>query len=105
MLAGTAGTSNGNGMDTIEFTRMNPLLNVWEVRLNGDGEEFDAICIVKAEADDTAYISGLMSRVPRGWHRIAKLGKPKLYEMGFRRMRYRRNSVDYTVELTPGDPK
>lgn len=90
-------------MDTLEFKRIAPNLRAWHARLNGNGNDYDAICTVQATSEDVAEITGLMSRVPKGWHRIAKLGKPALYRMGFRTMTYRRNGVDYEEVLVDPD--
>lgn len=76
--------------------------DVWLLRLNGDGQTFDAVCTVWRLEEDLLFVAAGMSRVPDGMGRILAQARQPFIDKGFRRMRYVSGGVMADVTIKAG---
>ena len=86
-------------MDSLETEQLDPILNVWHLRLNGNGKTFDAICTVHPETTNQLYVSGAVSLVPRGIPRLLRLGSQWALTQGYVTLRYVHNGRQRIIHL------
>lgn len=89
--------SGDNKQDALEVT---PLHLSWALRLNGDGNTFDASCVVQHVDNDTVEVLLAQSKRYGGILKTFKLAKAHFKSLGYKTIIYEHNGVKVRRCLT-----
>lgn len=84
-----------------EITQVDPMLNIWTARLNGNGFDFDAVCTIRAVSNDTILICGVCAKT--GAQPTQMFRDIRKYFQGtqYLHAKFVRNGVDRSLQINP----
>lgn len=83
----------------VDIQRIAPDLNVWIVRLNGNGVTFDAVCTVVEIDSETIKALGAMSAKRLGMLQMLNEAAVHFRAMGYKRLCYVHNNKHITRSI------
>lgn len=83
----------------IEIEELSTTPKVWILRLDGDGNTFNAVCTVVHKDDDTVEAKGACSRVAGGVLEILLKSSKYFLKLGYSKLSYKHNGKDVVKSI------